>query len=276
MRIPRPGRKNRRYALMAVLCVVLTMVFTLLPCVAAAQTSVLVGNHPQTIDALTSPAPPNLLLDLRISFLLRNRPELEKLLRDLQDRSSPQYHRWLTPAEFDARFGRTPDEVKAVSKWLSGRGFHINSANVREIQASASVTAAENTFSTAITGSPDASLYANQSDPRIPARFAGVIGSIGGLDNLHHWFPRESVRRQRENESHMQRRIWLLRLSMPAASPNSSTKLKRPSAHKTSIAFTMKTPCSTPESMEVAPPLPTRQSNAGLRWWKTRITSTPR
>jgi subtilase family serine protease len=189
MRIPRPGRKDRRYASLAVLSFALTMVFTLIPSVATAQTAVLLGNHPQKIDALISPAPPNLLLDVRISFSLRNRPELEKLLTDLQDRSSPRYHRWLTPTEFDSRFGRTPAEVNAVSKWLSGRGFHINSANVREIQATASATLAENTFSTTITASSDASLYANQTDPRIPARFAGVIGSIGGLDNLHHWFP---------------------------------------------------------------------------------------
>jgi subtilase family serine protease len=60
---------------------------------------------------------------------------------------------------------------------------------VREIQATTSVVEAESAFSTTIAGSADASLYANQDDPRIPARFAGLIGSIGGLDNLHHWFP---------------------------------------------------------------------------------------
>ena len=56
---------------------------------------------------LTRRAPADQPLDLRIYFALRDRATLDKLLADQQDRNSPEYHRWLTPDEFAARFGPT-------------------------------------------------------------------------------------------------------------------------------------------------------------------------
>jgi subtilase family serine protease len=45
---------------------------------------------------------------MMFAFGLQNRPELERLLQDQQDPDSVNYHRWLTPAEFGARFGVSP------------------------------------------------------------------------------------------------------------------------------------------------------------------------
>jgi len=56
---------------------------------------------------------------------LRNTDKLEALLADLQDRSSPQYHKWLTPAEFGKRFGPDAATVERVAASLRSSGFTV-------------------------------------------------------------------------------------------------------------------------------------------------------
>jgi pseudomonalisin len=50
---------------------------------------------------------------------------LRALLAAQQDRASPAYHRWLTPAEFGARFGPAPHELHRVERWLRDRGCRV-------------------------------------------------------------------------------------------------------------------------------------------------------
>ena len=59
----------------------------------------------------------------------------------------------------------------------------------RELVPAATVAQAEDTFATTIAASSDGASYSNATAARIPARFADVIGSIDGLDNLRHWVP---------------------------------------------------------------------------------------
>src|ERR1022692_3759156 len=53
------------------------------------------------------------------------RAALERLLEEQQDRSSPQYHKWLTPGQFGDRFGLAPSDYSMVSAWLESQGLHI-------------------------------------------------------------------------------------------------------------------------------------------------------
>ena len=53
---------------------------------------------------------------------------LEELLADQQDRSSPNYHRWLTPQQFGDRFGLNPSDYNAVASWLTSQGFAVEAA----------------------------------------------------------------------------------------------------------------------------------------------------
>src|SRR5579864_6646803 len=43
---------------------------------------------------------------------------LSRLLSEQQDHSSPNYHRWLTPQEFGARFGLSQNDLNKVASWL--------------------------------------------------------------------------------------------------------------------------------------------------------------
>lgn len=153
----------------------------------AAQSTLVVGNHPAfATTAMQTPASATRALSIHISFAPRNPAGLAKLLADLQDPTSPRYHQWLTPATFNAKFGRTPAEVSAVGQWLSGQGFRVLESSPRGVTSTANVAQAESAFATHMLASSDGSIYANASDPQVPARFTGVIGSIEGLDNTRH------------------------------------------------------------------------------------------
>src|SRR5258708_18213813 len=49
---------------------------------------------------------------------------LETLLREQQDRSSPNYHKWLTPEQYAARFGMSPADSAQVTSRLQTEGSY--------------------------------------------------------------------------------------------------------------------------------------------------------
>ena len=136
-------------------------------------------------------APESKQLDLEIVFALRNASALDDLLAEQQDPESRLYHRWLSPREFAARFGPSQATFNAVGEWLESQGLPIVSAKIanRYIEFKAAASQARKTFGTPIVASDDGRLYANTADPLIPARFAGVISRIEGLDNIRAAMP---------------------------------------------------------------------------------------
>src|SRR5215813_4991566 len=48
---------------------------------------------------------------------------LRQLLDQQQDKSSKNYHAWLTPDQFGKQFGPADSDVTAVTDWLTSRGF---------------------------------------------------------------------------------------------------------------------------------------------------------
>lgn len=174
--------------LMTLAVAVILALFSLVtPQASAAQTQPLIGNHP-TVNAakLSAPADRERPLNLHISFAPQNPAGLAKMLADLQNPASPRYHRWLSPAQFDAQFGRTADEVAAARGWLSRLGWRAIESSPRGLTIVGTVAKAESAFAVAMVASTDGELYANAGDPQIPTQFANIIGSIEGLDNIHH------------------------------------------------------------------------------------------
>jgi len=146
----------------------------------------LLDNHPGVGLDNFVPAAGDKTLDLEIVFALRNRAALDKLLADQQDSRSSRYHHWLTASQFAAQFGPAQADFDAVGAWLNSQGLGVAAADIgnRYIRFSATVSDAERIFGGAIVASGDGRLYGNLADPLIPARFAGVIARIEGLDNL--------------------------------------------------------------------------------------------
>jgi len=113
---------------------------------------------------------------------------LSQLLAEQQDRASLNYHQWLTPREFGARFGLSESDLNKITAWLESRGFVVQdvpeSRNAVSFSGSAAQVAAA--FSTGIhryivNGEQH---YANAAEPSVPATLDGVVSAIAGLNDF--------------------------------------------------------------------------------------------
>jgi subtilase family serine protease len=163
------------------------------PAAAADPLATLVGNHPDEAVGIVGAAnaPSSQPLAMHLTLAIRNRAELTRLLADQQNPASPDYHRWITPDDFTARFGPTDSDLARVTQWLKQKGFTVTTADAsgREISFTSSVANAEKVFAVRIAASADGRLYSNIADPSVPAKLAPLIESIHGLDNLLHSAP---------------------------------------------------------------------------------------
>ena len=137
-------------------------------------------------------APPNLPMDRMLLVLQRSPSQetaLETLLDEQQDKSSPNYHKWLTPVEFGRQFGPGDQDIQTVVAWLNSQGFqgiHVsNGRTVVEFSGTASLV--QQAFHTAIhkyevNGEEH---WANSSDPRIPTALTSVVVGVATLHNFY-------------------------------------------------------------------------------------------
>src|SRR5437667_5776347 len=51
--------------------------------------------------------------------------ELNQLLEQQQDPSSPNYHHWLTPEEYADRFGASQEDVDKITTWLKDQNLNV-------------------------------------------------------------------------------------------------------------------------------------------------------
>ncbi|MGO9801845.1 MAG: protease pro-enzyme activation domain-containing protein [Steroidobacteraceae bacterium] len=120
---------------------------------------------------------------------------LKQLIADQQNMRSPQYHRWLTPAEFGARFGASDSTIATLSGWLKSQGLKPGNipAGRDYLPFSGTRAQVEAAFATAIhefkvNGEQH---YSNVENPSIPAGFKSVIAAIRGLNDFH---PKAGIR----------------------------------------------------------------------------------
>ena len=64
-------------------------------------------------------------LPLAIGLPLRNEAALNELLQQLYDPHSTNFHRFLTPQEFTARFGPTEQDYQTVRSFAEGNGLTV-------------------------------------------------------------------------------------------------------------------------------------------------------
>lgn len=158
------------------------------------QLRVLRGNvHPMARPAYDRGAAPASLSMEHMLLVLSRSPQqesaLETLLAQQQDKSSPNYHKWLTPAQFGAEFGPADQDIQTVSSWLQSEGFTVNSVSTGRTVIDFSGTAAtvQSAFHTAIHRYvlPNGEQHwANSGDPEIPVALAPVVVGVRSLNNF--------------------------------------------------------------------------------------------
>jgi subtilase family serine protease len=91
-------------------------------------------------------------LTVRFSLTAAQQADLTQLLANQQNLNSPNYHQWLTPEQFGARFGLSTADLGKVSAWLTSQGFKITSTarSSTFITFSGTVAQAEQAFGTSI------------------------------------------------------------------------------------------------------------------------------
>jgi Pro-kumamolisin, activation domain/Viral BACON domain len=143
-------------------------------------------------------------LKLSIDLPLHNRDALTNLLEQLYDSSSPLYHHYLTPEEFDARFGPTEKDYQAVITFAASNGFTViaRHPNRMLLEVSASVTDIERalqvTMRTYAHPTESRAFFAPDTEPSVGTGIP--ILHFGGLDNFARPHPK-NLRRAPLRES---------------------------------------------------------------------------
>jgi pseudomonalisin len=157
------------------------------------QRMVLRGNvHPLAQAAFDLGAAPGDRRMERMILLLRpddrQQAALAALVQAQQDPQSPYYHRWLTPEEYEQRFGVSENDLRAVRSWLEGQGFQVEEGPAARSALIFSGTAAqvEAGFHTPIHryAAHGETHYANAKDPEIPKALAEVVHGVVSLHDF--------------------------------------------------------------------------------------------
>jgi len=118
----------------------------------------------------------------------KQQADLQQLLKQQQDPSSANYHKWLTPEQYADRFGISQNDMQKISTWLQSQGFSIvQAARGRDwIAFSGTAALVESTFHTQIHyfNVDGERHFANATELSIPQALAGVVIGFRGLDNF--------------------------------------------------------------------------------------------
>jgi subtilase family serine protease len=114
---------------------------------------------------------------------------LDTLLAEQQDPKSPNYHRWLTPAQFGAQFGPAESDLDAVKVWLLSQGFSIDEVAPSGLTitfSSPNVETVELAFRTSVMEFEidGHRRQGNFTNPSIPAALAGAVNGVVSLHNI--------------------------------------------------------------------------------------------
>ncbi len=127
----------------------------------------------------------SLPLTLSIGFRPKNQAALNQFMQNLQNPASPDYHKYLSPEEYQARFGPTPGQIAQVSNFLAR--FHLQIGQVAGfiMQATGSVSQVECAFAVQLYDYQlgNRIVYAPTHNPSVPATIAPYLEAIIGLDN---------------------------------------------------------------------------------------------
>jgi hypothetical protein len=163
-----------------------------------AQRVTLVGNtHPLARPEFDRGVTDDGLPMRRILLLLKRSDAQEAALQDYLaqqlDKNSSNYHAWLTPEEFGAKYGPADTDIQAVTQWLTVEGFRIEKIYKGKtvIEFSGTSGQVRASFATEIHNyQVNGKTYiANSSDPHIPAALEPVVAGIISLNN----FPRKPL-----------------------------------------------------------------------------------
>jgi kumamolisin len=126
-------------------------------------------------------------MNLNLVLPLSDAAGLETFLSEVYDPSSPIFHKFLTPAEFTAKFGPSQAQYDAVVQFAVTHGFTVTggSRDAMDVQVKGSVSAVESAFHVHMLTyqhpTENRQFYAPDSEPTTDLPFE--LWHVSGIDN---------------------------------------------------------------------------------------------
>lgn len=115
---------------------------------------------------------------------------LQKFIDDAHNPQSPNFHEWMSPAQFGAAFGAAQQDIDTITSWLRSNNFVLNAVYPSRMLIDSSGTAGQVRAAFHIEihhlNVNGARHVANISDPQIPQALAPAIA---GIISLHDFTP---------------------------------------------------------------------------------------
>ena len=99
---------------------------------------------------------------------------------------SSLFHRYLTPAQEQARFGATAAQVSAVTAWLTGAGLKVVGSDEHSLTVTGTVAATQRAYDLTLHNYlvSGQTYYAPTADAQVPASVAAAVLTIDGLTDM--------------------------------------------------------------------------------------------
>jgi subtilase family serine protease len=162
----------------------------LIASLASGQSShIIAGNTPRLPSSAENLGPENPTKVISITLWLRqhNKADLDKRVREMYQRQSPTFHKWLTKEEYNSRFAPTAREAQVVRNFLASRGLKILAVdkNNHFVTAQGRVGDVQNALHVQIgrVRINGETLRVNLSDPLIEGNAGELVAAVQGLSD---------------------------------------------------------------------------------------------
>jgi subtilase family serine protease len=85
---------------------------------------------------------------------LRDEASLDALIADQQKEGSPNYHKWLTPADFKARFGTAPESIARAQAVAQAAGLQVTSTDANSFHVTGTAAQVNKLLGTSVRMAP--------------------------------------------------------------------------------------------------------------------------
>ena len=166
-----------------------------LPTAAFGAGKIVANNTPSYVTTAKNLGPEDSTKVIEVSLWLQwhNRGQFDTLAQSLYDRTSPNYHHWLKPAEIALRFGPTAQEAATVRDYLTTHNLAVvkTGPNNFYVRARGTVGDVQRAFQVQLNNYQVGrkTIRANATDPFVEGAAGDLVRAISGLDSAQFMHP---------------------------------------------------------------------------------------
>ncbi|MDR3773165.1 MAG: protease pro-enzyme activation domain-containing protein, partial [Terracidiphilus sp.] len=131
---------------------------------------------------------PEQKLRLALAIQAPHMAEEEQFIKELITKGSPNFHKFLTQDEWNARFAPAAEDEQAVVDWAQSQGLTVTKryANRLLVDVEAPSAVIEKVFGVTINNYQvgDEVEFSNDRNPMIPANLSGILHTVLGLSSV--------------------------------------------------------------------------------------------